>query len=111
MSGILVSGNNAQEHLENLKALFRHLNEKGLHSNLEKCIFIQPSVEYLGHTVSKDGVAKGSKVNAVFRIPLPKKMETPRSFMGSVQFYTKFLPLNLSMITEPLHKLTRKGQQ
>ena len=38
-------------------------------------------------------------------------METLRSFMGSVQFYAKFLPLYLSTITEPLHQLTRKGQQ
>ena len=50
MDDILVSGNNAQEHLGNLRALFRRLNEKGLHCNLEKCTFAQPSVEYLGHT-------------------------------------------------------------
>ena len=35
----------------------------------------------------------------------------PRSFMGSVKFYAKFLPSYLSTITETLHKLTRKGQQ
>ena len=40
MDDILVSGNNTQEHLENLRALFRRLNEKGLHCNLEECIFV-----------------------------------------------------------------------
>ena len=30
MDDILVSSNNAQEHFENLRALFKRLNEKGL---------------------------------------------------------------------------------
>ena len=111
MYNILVSGNNAQEHLGNLRARFKHLNQKGLHCNMEKCIFAQQSVQFLGHTLSKDGVAKGSKVDAVLRMPPPTDVGTPRSFMGSVQFYTWFLPSYLSTITEPLHKLTRKGQQ
>ena len=111
MDNILVSGNNAQEHLENLRALFRCLNEKGLCCNLEKCIFAQASVEYLGHTLSKDGVAKRSKVDAVLRMPPPTDIGTLRSFMGSVQFNAKFLPPYLSKITEPLHKLAKKGQQ
>ena len=50
MDNILVSGNNAQKHTKNLKALFRCLNEKGLCYNLDKCIFAQPSVVYQGHT-------------------------------------------------------------
>ena len=37
MDDILVSGNNAQEHLENLRALFRCLNEKGLRYKVHLC--------------------------------------------------------------------------
>jgi len=33
-----------------------------------------------------------------------------RSFLGSVQFYSKFLP-DLATVTEPLHNLTRKNVQ
>ena len=58
MDDILVRGNNAQEYLENLRELLRCLNEKVLCCNMEKCIFAQPRVEYLGHTLSKDGVAR-----------------------------------------------------
>ena len=45
INDILVSDNNVQKHPGNLIELFRRLNEKGLHCNLEKCIFAQPSVE------------------------------------------------------------------
>ena len=108
---VLVSGNNAQEHLGNLRALFRHLNQKGLCCNLKKCIFAQPSAKYLGQALSKDGVAQESKVDTVLRMPSSKDIRTLRSFTCSVQFYTKFLPPYLSTTTEPLQMLTSKGQQ
>ena len=89
MDDILVSGNNAQEHLGNLRVLFRRLNEKGLRCNLEKCIFAQPSVEYLGHTLSKDGVVKGSKVDAVLRMPLPTDVGTLSIVFQFIEVYWK----------------------
>ena len=59
LDGILVSGDNAQDHLENLRALLQRLNDKGLRCRLKKCQFAQPVVEYLGHLLSNEGVAKG----------------------------------------------------
>ena len=104
---ILVSGATASEHLKNLRSLFKHLEMKGLRCRLEKCIFAQPSVEYLGHILSQQGIAKGPKVDAVKRMPPPESVSGLRSFLGSVQFYGKFLP-NLATVTEPLHRLTKK---
>ena len=40
---ILVSGDNAKDHLMNLRALFKRLEEKGLRCNREKCVFAQVS--------------------------------------------------------------------
>ena len=108
---ILVSGDNAKDHLMNLRALFKRLEEKGLRCNREKCVFAQVSIDYLGHTLSSQGIAKGSKVDAILEMPTPKNISTLKSFLASVQFYSKFLPPYFSEITEPLYKLTRKGQQ
>ena len=55
----LVSGSNAKNHLQNLQALLQHLQDKGLRCSLKKCCFAQSSVEYLGHTLSRDGISKG----------------------------------------------------
>ena len=41
-------------------------------------------------------------------MPPPENVSSLRSFLGSVQFYSKFLP-NLATVTEPLHRLTKKG--
>ena len=47
-------------------------------------------------------------MDAVKLMPPTENVSTLRSFLGSVQFYGKFLP-NLATITEPLHSLTKKG--
>ena len=109
LDDILVSGTTAQEHLENLRALLKRLSKKGLRCRLEKCSFAQPVVEYLGHTLSSEGIAKGPKVDAIKQMPPPTDVSSLSSFLGSVQFYSKFLP-NLSTVLEPLNKLRRKGE-
>ena len=109
LDDILVSGCNAVDHLENLRALLQRLQDKGLRCKLEKCAFAQPSVEYLGHTLSRKGVSKGHKVEAVIKMPAPKNVNELRSFLGSVQFYGKWIP-NLSTRAAPLFDLTKKDQ-
>ena len=108
LDDILVSGSTAQEHLRNLRRLLQRLNDKGLRCRLEKCAFAQPYVEYLGHLLSNKGTAKGTKVDAVMKMPAPTNVSGLRSFLGSVQFYSKFLS-NLSTSLEPLYRLTKKG--
>ena len=108
LDDILVSGSTPAEHLANLKSLLQRLDEKGLRCRLEKCTFAAPLVEYLGHTLSKEGIAKGPKVEAILKMPAPRDVSSLRSFLGSIQFYGKFLP-NLATVTEPLYHLTRKN--
>nr|KAG5689431.1 hypothetical protein BaRGS_012253 [Batillaria attramentaria] len=105
---ILTSGKDAKDHLSNLERLLTRLNDKGLRCRREKCLFAQPSVEYLGHTLSAEGISKGSKVEAVLKMPPPSDVSSLKSFLGSVQFYGKFIP-NLATMAEPLYRLTKKA--
>ncbi|XP_033110151.1 uncharacterized protein K02A2.6-like, partial [Anneissia japonica] len=107
LDDILVSGHNAEEHLHNLRQLLQCLQENGLRCRREKCEFAQAEIEYLGHKLSSQGVAKGHKVEAVLKMPPPTDVSTLRAFLGKLQFYGKFLP-NLSTIASPLNRLTRK---
>lgn len=108
LDDILVSGSNKKEHLENLSALFQRLHTKGLRCRKEKCEFAQPSVIYLGHTLSRSGIAKGTKVDAILKMSPPENVSELRSFIGSIQFYGKFLK-DLSTVLDPLTQLTRKN--
>ena len=105
---ILVSGEDADSHLSNLRRLLTRLRDRGLRCRRDKCLFAQPSVEYLGHTLSAEGIAKGSKIEAVLKMPPPTDVSSLKSFLGSVQFYGKFIP-NLATIAEPLYRLTKKA--
>ena len=109
LDDILVSGANAESHLQNLRRLLQRLEEKGLRCREDKCCFAQPTVEYLGHKLTSRGITKEKKADAVQQMPVPKDLAQLKSFLGATQFYSKFIP-NLSDITGPLQKLTRKGE-
>ena len=104
---LLVTGKTPEEHQDNLRSLFSRLSEKGLRCKKDKCIFAQPSVEYLGFSMTKEGVKKTNKVDAILDMPAPRSVSELKSFLGQVQFYNKFLP-DVSTILEPLYSLTRK---
>jgi len=108
LDDILVSGSTAEEHLNNLRRLLQRLDEKGLGCRREKCEFAKPAIHYLGHLLSNHGIAKGEKADAVKTMPVPADVSSLKSFLGSLVFYSKFLP-NLSTVTEPLHHLTKKN--
>ena len=107
LDDILVSGTNRENHLQNLKSLLQRSLEKGLRCRKEKCHFAQSEVEYLGHVLSKSGISKGLKVDNVINMLEPTDASTLRSFLGSVQFYSKFLPPSFSTTAAPLYRLLR----
>ena len=54
------------EHLSNLQKVFERVRRAGLKLKLSKCSFLQERVSYLGHEVSREGVATDpAKINQV----------------------------------------------
>ena len=56
LDDILVTGSTEAEHLDTLDRVMSRLEEHGLHLKLSKCVFMAPSVEYLCHHISADGI-------------------------------------------------------
>ena len=109
LDDILVSGTTVEEHFRNLQHLLKRLENKGLRCRKSKCLFAQPRIEYLGHVLTSNGIAKSPKVDAVIAMPPPRDVASLRSFLGSVQFYSKFLPSNFFTFAEPLYRLVQSG--
>ena len=107
LDDILISKKTAEDHLNNLRRLLKRLNDRGLRCRIQKCVFAQDSVTYLGHTISRDRISKGPKADAVTKMPALSNVSQLRSFLGYVQFYNKFLS-DLPTISEPLYHLTEK---
>ena len=54
---ILIYSKSVEEHENHLRVVLQLLQEKKLYAKLKKCEFWLDSVAFLGHVVSKDGIA------------------------------------------------------
>ena len=76
--------------------------------NKEKCAFFLEQLEYLGHTIDAQGVhPPREKIKAIKNAPQPKNVTELRSFLGILNYYSRFLP-TLSAKMAPLYSLLRK---
>ena len=110
LDDILVAGRTEQEHLTHLARVLERLNSAGMKLKKEKCAFCLPQVEYLGHVISEEGLRPAaSKVRAIKEAPEPSSLTELKSFLGLVNYYSKFL-LNAASILAPLYKLLKNSE-
>ena len=57
LDDILVFSKNEEEHAEHFRLVLEKLREHQLYAKFSKCEFWLPEVTYLGHVISKDGIA------------------------------------------------------
>jgi len=55
---IVITGANKEEHLKNLKEVFKRLSQAGFKVNIKKSVFFQSEIRYLGHIINKEGLHK-----------------------------------------------------
>uniref|UniRef100_A0A8C9SK33 ribonuclease H n=1 Tax=Scleropages formosus TaxID=113540 RepID=A0A8C9SK33_SCLFO len=105
LDDIIVFGRTLEEHEQRLLKVLDRLKEEGLKLSLDKCQFCCPSVTYLGHVVSRDGIATDpSKVDAVKSWPRPESITALRSFLGFCGYYRRFVK-DFSKVCYPLNQL------
>ena len=105
---ILVYSRSFEEHEEHLRIVLGVLRSSQLYAKFEKCEFWQTEVKFLGHVVSKEGVAVDpSKIDAVLSWNRPNTITEIRSFLGLAGYYRRFIE-GFSRIASPLTRLTRK---
>ena len=104
---ILVTAPTEDEHMERLEEVLKRLKAEGLRVKRNKCEFFQKSVEYLGHLIDADGLHPlPSKVEAIVQAPAPENEPQLRSFLGLVNYYSKFIP-NSAATLHPLNDLLK----
>lgn len=108
---IIIQGATEEQLLVRLKQVLQKLKEVNLRVNKEKCHFFKKSINYLGHTIDKNGLHKNQdKIKAISNAERPTNINELRTFLGIANYYNKFIP-NLASITSPLNELLKKGKK
>ena len=70
INDILITGSTEEEHLRNLAQVLQRLESAGMRLKRQKCVFLLPSVAYLGHIITQEGLhTEETKVHAIVDAP------------------------------------------
>ncbi|GJJ74408.1 hypothetical protein EMPS_06766 [Entomortierella parvispora] len=83
LDDLLIYSKTKKEHLQHLRSVLALLRKNGLYAKLSKCSFMQDETEFLGHTITKDGIKTSAGLSkAIIRIGLcrdcPPSLFPPR---------------------------------
>ena len=88
LDDVLVASSSHENHLTELKQCFVRLRQHGLKLNPFKTELAAPSVQYLGHTLTADGITVSDlKCKAIENFPVPTSKASIRQFVGLANFY------------------------
>lgn len=90
---ILIFGETLAEHNDVLDKTLHRLQESGLTVSLKKCFFAKGKVQFLGFELDKHGIhVAPEKSKAILQIERPTSITQLKSFLGMVNYYSKFVP-------------------
>jgi hypothetical protein len=106
---ILIYSKSEAEHEKHLRLVLQRLREHKLYAKLSKCEFWIDEVPFLGHVISKGGIAVDpGKVKDVLDWVVPQTVKEVHSFLGLAGYYRRFIE-NFSKIVKPLTSFLEKG--
>ena len=99
---VLIHSATFMQHLNNLDEVFNAYTKAGLKLNPKKCKFLQGKIDYLGHTVSAQGIEPQKAYLEVIKDwPVPTTLKDIEVFMGKAGYYRKFI-YQFAKIAKPL---------
>ena len=106
---ILIYSKTKEDHARHIQIVLQKLREHRLYAKFSKCEFWLEEVSFLGHVLSKDGIAVDpSKVQDVLDWKQPQNVHEIRSFLGLEGYYRRFIE-NFSKIAKPMTELLKNG--
>lgn len=109
LDDIMVYSKTYEDHMRHLEIVFNKLQENKLYAKLDKCEFLETSVEYLGHVVGNNSIKPDDrKTKAILDWETPKNSKDVMAFMGLANFYRKFVK-DFSKISIPLTSIMGKN--
>ena len=103
-----IAAKNATDPPRNIRAVFKCIRQAGLKLTIEKCHFGVRQVEFLGRTISSDGVLPQShKIqNFLTKLRFPKSKKALQRYLGFVNYYRNYIP-RMAEKLNPFYKLLK----
>lgn len=93
MDDVLIMAENEFQLQERVRQVIKRLLEAGLRLRLDKCVFSSPTLDYVGYSLSAEGIKPSqSKVQELLDTPSPSSLEELQAFLGYVNYYDRFFP-------------------
>jgi cleavage and polyadenylation specificity factor subunit 1 len=90
---ILIFSDDDTAHHRHLDQVLAILEKNGLVARQDKCVFGNTSVEFLGYSISADGIRPlQSRVHAIDNFPRPTTVKGVQEFLGMINYYHRFIP-------------------
>jgi hypothetical protein len=108
---VLIHTNTHEKHLEALEQVLLRLHQHHLKINLDKCLFGDQQVSYLGFTLTPEGIKPGeAKLKTIKQATPPDDVKGIQSFMGLCNFFRHHIK-DFAIIAAPLFKFTRQDSE
>ena len=108
---LLVHLDTHEKQINILEKLFQWLVQNGIKVNLDKCVFGNKNVSYLGLRLTEKGIIPGSdKLKAIQDVAQPRNIHEVCQFLGLCNFFRIHIK-NFAQISTPLTSLTRKDNE
>ncbi|XP_058217334.1 uncharacterized protein LOC131328405 [Rhododendron vialii] len=107
---MIVKAKEQEGHLPALRKFFERIKKYRMHLNPAKCTFRVTAEKMLGFMITTCGIeVDPSKIKAILEMELPWSVKDVRSFLGNVQFISRFIA-KLTSTCEPIFCLLKKGE-
>ena len=107
-----IAANDAEHLIKNLRATFECIREAGLKLTMHKCHFGATEIDFLGRTITPEGVKpqKESITNFLEKTKFPKSKKALQRYLGFLNYYRNYIP-RLSEQLVPFFQLLKKDEK
>ena len=103
-----IAANNATDLTRNIRAVFKCIRQAGLKLTIEKCHFGVRQVEFLGRTISPEGISPQARKiqNFLDKLRFPKSIKALQLYLGFVNYYRNYCS-RMAEKLNPFYKLLK----
>ena len=108
VNDIVIAANKATQLINNLRATFEYIRTAGLKLTMHKCHFGAKEIDFLGRTITPEGVRlqRPRVQNFLEKTKFPKSKKALQRYLGFLNYYRNYFP-RLSEKLTPFFKLLK----